>query len=118
MNLIKAKEKYINASIAHGLASDVGNSRIANREYYKLSRIYHELEKDKEVANDFYEELLQFPNYLVQIWVAAHLLGMNLNVDMALKMLDRISKMENIGIIRFTAEMTIKEWKKNGYLIF
>jgi hypothetical protein len=118
MNLEKLKEKYIIAAKAQGEASCDGNSRIANREYSKLAKIYHEVIQNKEDASSFLFDLLQFSDPYVQIWAAAHLLGMNLHVDSALRVLQQIADMNMKGmeIVSFDAQMTIKQWKANGHL--
>lgn len=118
INLLELERRYIDAAIANGEAISNGNSRIANREYHKLTNIYKKLNKDRVTARAFYENLLLSQNYYVQIWVAAHLLGLNMDVDAALNILEQLSTRTDIGIISLDAEMTIKEWKKNEYLLF
>ena len=111
-------QKYINAAIANGEAVKVGNHRVANREYAKLTRIYRKLEKDHSLANTIINELLQNPNHLVFGWASAHALGLNISVDKAEKLLDEITKMSGIGILRLDAEMTLKEWRRKRKLTF
>ena len=118
IDLMELERRYIDAAIANGEAISNGNSRTANREYHKLTKIYKILSKDRVTARAFYSDLLLSQNYYVQIWVAAHLLGLNMDVDAALEILEQLSSRTDIGIISLEAEMTIKEWKKNGYLLF
>ena len=111
-------KKYVDAAIAHGEASKIGDYKIANREYDKLTRIYRKLEKDRTLAIAIIHELFQNPNYLVLGWASAHAIGLNISIDKAEKTLGEISKRTDIGIVRLTAEMTLKEWKKKGKLTF
>ncbi len=111
------KQKYFENAISHWQASDKGNYRVANRAYYELSKIYQQLSKDKKFAELFLKDMLQSEELSVQLWAATHSLGLNVNVNMAIETLERISQMEKIGINRFDAEMTLKEWKNNRLIV-
>jgi len=111
-------EKYVAAAIAHSEASNVGNFKIANREYAKLTRIYRKFEKDHALAESMINELLKNPNRHVLGWASAHALGLNINVEKAEKILEDLSIMTDLGINRLGSEMTLKEWRKKGKLTF
>ena len=47
---------------------------------------------------------------------AAYCLSMNYNIDYAVSVLQEIADNPDNGIFGFNAEMTLKVWRKNGYL--
>jgi len=112
------QKAYIEASIIHGEASQKGNSIRANRAYKKLTKIYRLLEEDKDLANTILEALFQYENNSVQCWAAAHALGLNIFINKALEILEKISEQKGTSAIGLNAKYTIIEWNKKGYLHF
>ena len=111
-------KQYADAAIAHEEASKRGDYKVANREYAKLTRIYRKLEQDPVLAQGVISELFNSSHYSVLEWASAHALGLNISVARAEKMLEEISQMTDIGIVRLGAEMTLKEWQRKGKLTF
>lgn len=117
MNKSIQEKKYIEYATIHRQASDEGNYRITNRAYRELSNIYHSISRDKQYAELFLKDMLLSENVGVQLWAATHSLGLQVNLNMAIETLEVISQMEKIGIIRLSAEMTLKQWKKNKLIV-
>lgn len=111
-------EEYTLAALMHGQATLEGDHKTANRQYGKLARFYRQLGKDRAFAELFLSKLFHHTNASVRIWAAAHALGLNIRTETATGILQEISEDRNIGIVRLDAEMTLKEWKKNGRLKF
>lgn len=109
------KQTYINAAILHREASYNGKHKIANKQYKILKNIYEQIEK-KIVSKNLLIDLLKHDNLSVRSWAAAHMLGMNYETTKAEEELIKITSMP--GMIGFSAEMTLKVWKQQGYLKF
>lgn len=117
MNKSIQEKKYIEYATIHRQASDEGNYRIANRAYRELSNIYHNISRDKQYAELFLKDMLQSENIGVQLWAATHSLGLQVNLSTAVETLEAISRMEKIGIIKLSAEMTLKQWKNSKLIV-
>ena len=83
-----------------------------------LSIIYHELEADKEYAQELYLYLMGHDDDRVKATAAAHSLGLNINVPIAKKTLIKIMRNSSKPLARFNAEMTLQVWKEQGFLKF
>lgn len=105
-------QKYITACKAHGIASQAGKYKIANKEYSILLEIYKELEKNISIAEEIFKELLENKDIHVKIWASSHSLVLKIEKDKAEKNLIEISKMQGIGTLRLDAEMTLKQWRE------
>ena len=116
MNILQ--KEYILAAEAHGAATLEGDYEAANKQYAKLTKYYKELEKNGPNARSFLEDLFQHRNASVRVWAAAHALGLGVQTDEAQRVLQQLSEDHKIGIIRLDAEMTLKQWTKNGRLKF
>ena len=112
----KLIKKYKNLAIQHMEGSKDGDSRKANKAYAKLRQIYDKFRQDDALAEGILTTCLRSDNAGVRIWAAAHLLGLKKHIGEAEKVLAEISQMDNIGVIRSTAEMTLKVWKRQEYL--
>lgn len=53
----------------------------------------------------------------VKVWACAHALSLNIATDEAVKELKLISN-QKIGLVSLSAEMTLKQWKQQGFLKF
>jgi len=111
------EKKYIEYATIHRQASDEGNYRIANRAYRELSKIYHNICTDKQYAEIFLKDMLQSKNIGVQLWAATHSLGLQVNLSMAIETLEVISGMEKIGLVSFSARVTLEQWKINKLIV-
>ncbi len=105
----------------HSKASSEGNFRTANKQYRNLTNIYRKIEKG-DIDIVVLLELLGHENISVRGWVAAHLLGLGQETERAKIVLQNIASIsgkdieENLEIL--SAQMTLKEWEKQGYLKF
>lgn len=109
-------EKYVAAAIAHGIETEKGNHKEINKQYNKLNRVYRKMEQDKALGKDMTEKLLEHSSDFVRAWAATHALGLKVNVDKAVEVLEYIAKTK--GLVRLDAEMTLQIWREQGYLKF
>lgn len=115
------KELYVEYAILHCISTISGNYRKTNKAYDKLTKILKTVEKSysDEERKNFFNELLDDDNEYVKIWSAAHCLYLKIFEKKSIVILKKIANSNAIeGIIRFDAEMTLKEYKKNGGLKF
>jgi len=111
-------ERYAVAAIAHTQATQKGDFIDANKQYAKLAKYFHQLEKDRSFAQNFMENAFQHPNPSVKGWAAAHALGLGVEIEEAIGILQKLSEDKSIGIVRLDAEMALREWKRKGKLSF
>lgn len=111
-------QKYIEYSEAHRKFIQDGDYRKANNAYKKLTRLYRKLEKDREMAEPLLGILCGHADPAIKLWAAAHSIGLNFQVDVAVKILEDIAQDDKNGLLGFSADKTLKVWKKNGVLIF
>jgi hypothetical protein len=117
-SLFEYVDSYINAAILQGETIKKGDSRTANRQYTILKRIFAKAQKDTGVAEIFYKNLRNHSEPNVRLWACAHSLALGLNVPECEIILDDLAQDNQIGILSLNAEMTLKVWKKQGYLRF
>ena len=110
--------KYIQLSIEHRENIQNGNYKNANKAYRRLRTIYRKLEENKGLAIPFLQYLLKEENASVRSWAASHALGLNVLTNDAEKVLSEIVETDKTTMLGFSAEMTLSQWKKNGYLLF
>ncbi|MBQ7455501.1 MAG: hypothetical protein IJS53_03560 [Clostridia bacterium] len=82
-----------------------------NQAMRQLGALYHRVEKEKD--RRFLPGLLRHEDLRVRKIAAAHCLGLNVYKFRALRALRKIIR--GGGIEGFSAEMTIKMWKKQGH---
>ncbi len=111
-------QKYIQYAEAHREFIQKGDHRKANSAYKSLTGLYRKLEKDLVVAESTLHLLLNEPSIAVRLWAAAHAIGLNIQTETAEKVLEEIAQNDKKGLLGFSAEMTLKEWRKNGKLTF
>jgi|LSQX01.2.fsa_nt_gb hypothetical protein len=117
MNYENAKQEYINAAILQQRCSCDGNHKIANQQYNVLKTIYTQIEQGK-IEKEILIELLHNDTIEVRMWAAAHMLGLQYEVPTAEQELQKIATQPESGIIGFDAQMTLKVWRKKGFLNF
>jgi hypothetical protein len=105
-------EEYIAGAKLHGIGTEEGDHKKANRAYARLNSAYRMLKEKDPDLHDLVT-LIDHSDISVRLWSAAHLLLINSKV--ALPVLEKIS--EDKGPVAFSAEMTIKQWK-GGKLFF
>ncbi len=97
-------------------ATLTGDYKANNKECKKLIKIFKYFENDREFAMECINEMLKSDNVVVRTEAAAYCLALKENIDIAEKVLLDISIDEKTGIFGFNAEMTLKVWKKQGFL--
>ncbi|KJS16092.1 MAG: hypothetical protein VR69_10855 [Peptococcaceae bacterium BRH_c4b] len=114
----KIIEEYRSYAALHWSASREGDYKTANKNYAKLTKIYKSFLNSKELSERALPQLLNDSNYSVQVWAAAHCLGLGLYKDAAVNRLEHISKMSANEAPSFEAKMTLQVWKEKGTLTF
>ena len=117
-NLTDYYDTFVNAAKLQGEATKTGDPKTANRQYTILKKIYIHAQKDITGAEIFYRNLRKHPEANVQLTASAHSLALGLDIAEAENILDNLSQNKQIGILSLNAEMTLKVWKKQGYLKF
>lgn len=111
-------QKYIQYSEAHRRFIQEGDHRKANNAYKNLTKLYRKFEKDRELAESSLGILFNETSSAVRLWAAAHAIGLKFQISIAEKILEEIAQNDKKSVLGFSAEMTLKEWKKNGTLKF
>ena len=93
-----------------------GDYRRGNREGRKLIKFFKVFEKDRNLATECINRLYISECISVRIKAAAYSLSLGIDVPKAEAFLYETSLDKSLGIIRFNAEMTLKVWKKQGWL--
>lgn len=93
-----------------------GDYKSNNKEGKKLIKFFKIFETEKELALACISEMLCSENVVIRTKAAAYCLALNMNIDIAEKVLLEISEDANNGIFGFNAKMTLDVWKKQGYL--
>jgi hypothetical protein len=94
-----------------------GDYKRGNREGKNVVRIFKILENNTELANNTLPQLFNNANVATRSKAAAHCIALNIRVNEAEEVLDEISRDKGYGIFRFNAEMTLKVWREDGYLL-
>jgi len=101
-------KRYVAAASGHRRATEEGNPRKANEQHDILAAAYRELRKRGLAAQRKLLPLLVHADVGVRIWAAAHALEFSpRDGEPVLVAIARLS-----GPIGFSAEMTLKEWRK------
>jgi hypothetical protein len=116
-NIEKYYYEFISAAIKHGEASINPNAKIANKNYAILHRIYKYFQNHLDLASEFYGKLYNHKDPSVRLGASAQSLGLKVNIVIAEMILEELAKDEGLGILRLNAELTLENWKKQGYLI-
>ena len=95
----------------------IGDWKAGNREAKKLINIFKLFEKDPVLADECIPLLLKSENVVVRLKGAAYCLALKRNVEIGEKVMTEISLDKQYGMWRFDAEMTLKQWHEQGYLL-
>ena len=93
-----------------------GEYKRGNREGKKLTKLFKEFEKDIGFAEECINQLYKSKCIYVRTAAAAYSLSLGIEIPKAEDALYEISHDESLGILGFNAEMTLKVWKKQGWL--
>ena len=110
------KEEIINKYIKYGKiryeSMLEGNYRRGNRAFDKMEKLFHEVAKDKVLAKDVFDELLENENVSLRTSIAAECLILKVNEKRAEEVLKEIANSEKYGIFSLNARMTLKVWRE------
>jgi hypothetical protein len=101
------REQFIEAARQHGIGTEEGNSKAANKAYFSLIEALRGLRALPDKGASFLEGLLSNSNPSVVTWAALYLLPYNEN--MARTALNSVVDL-GLRLISFDARMTLKEW--------
>lgn len=93
-----------------------GDYKTNNKEGSRLINLYKLFEKDRAFGYQCIDKLLESHNVVVKTKAAAYCLALEYKTEYAISVLQEISSDPQNGIFGFNAEMTMKTWRKNGYL--
>lgn len=82
-----------------------------NKAMKELLLVFNEFEKNRDLALDFYRELLDNDDERVRDHAAAHCLRMEIHLDKAQSILANISETSSNPLTKFSAGMTLNAWK-------
>ena len=109
-------EIFIEESVLHGECTVSGNYKQGNKAADRLFRIWREIKDSKFDGEKLVDELIESSNLPTRQWISAIALDMHYRVDEALEILSDIAKTNEYPTVRFSAQMTMKTWKKQGWL--
>ena len=93
-----------------------GDYKTNNKEGTRLVKLFKMFEVDTDFGYKCIMRLFESHNVVVKTEAASYCLALNYNVDYAVSVLQEIAENPDNGIFGFNAEMTLKVWRKNGYL--
>lgn len=101
---------YREAALRHGVATEQGNLRRANRHHGEIANIYRELRSRGDHARAALLPLLDDIEEHVRAWVAAH--ALEFAPERGLKILQRLA--QRPALAGFNAAMTLEEWRSGS----
>lgn len=101
-------KEYEQAARLEEFYSQLGDDRKANEQHDKLRAVYREIKAHGREASLSILRLLDSDSIGVRIWTAYF--SLEFAPEIGASVLEEISRTSK-GIQRFTAEMTLKEWK-------
>ena len=104
-------DKHIASDLVIESVAMTTDYKTNNREAKKLNKLFEELSKDIELAKAVYEILLDNECVTTRGISSAECLRLGIHIDKAVKNLEEISRMKNIGIRSLSAEMSLKLWR-------
>ena len=101
--------RFERAAIEHGEATENGDGKRANRNYYKLANAVKAIRGYGASGSDALVTLLDHSNPHVKCWAASYLLSVA--PERAVAVLRELS--QGSGIAAFDAKMTLREWRRD-----
>ena len=101
---------FIDAATNNGIALEDGNANQANKYFRVTEKKIKCLKEHDELTNHLFIDLLSHQNDYVKYYTACALL--HVQTDIALNTLSVLEKKR--GLLGFSAEMTIKEYRKGN----
>ena len=99
---------FIDAAMNNGIALEDGNANRANKYFRVIEKKIKWLREHDELTNQLFTDLLSHQNDYVKYHTACTLL--HVHTDIVLNTISVLEKKR--GILGFSAEMTIKEYRK------
>jgi hypothetical protein len=87
------------------------DSKKHNREMKKLAKLFVIMEENRELAERVLATLLNYDCITTKINSATECLKLGIYIQKAENILEEIASMENIGLNRLNAEMTLRVWQ-------
>ncbi|MEG1719567.1 MAG: DUF2019 domain-containing protein [Clostridia bacterium] len=109
-------KRYIECCIKMETATLDGDYKTNNYEGKKLNKIYNQILSQPNLAQLTLPTLLYYDNIIVRTYAAAHCIELQMLVKESKKVLKKIAKDKNNGILGFNAEMTLQVYKEEGKL--
>ncbi|WP_127530921.1 hypothetical protein [Paenibacillus kobensis] len=100
--MINELEKFIDAAIGHGKATDQGESRVANRHYSQLNTSAKLLLTEI----DIFEALLMHEHPYVRLWSSSYLIDVDETRGNAITILEQLQL--EPGLLGFDAAMVLE----------
>jgi hypothetical protein len=88
-----------------------GDYRTNNREAKKLLRLFAIVKDDLTLAEEVYSRLLLHDCVTTRVWAASDCLRLGIFVQEAVRVLEEISKRDDLGMISFDADMALRVWR-------
>ena len=111
MNIQEIIKIYTNSCTNHGIATESGDYKLANKSFDEIMDSYNTLKKMGDIGIRALENLLKHQNLFVQLWTSTHLLPFKEEL-VKRKLLNL--KFET-GLVSLNAEIILDEWE-NGQL--
>jgi hypothetical protein len=102
--------EYRASAVAHGIATEEGDHRKANRHHDAIAKIYGELRHRGDEARRVLLVLLDDINPHVRAWAAAH--ALDFAPDRGEPVLRRLASGQDV--VGLNADMTLQEWQKGS----
>ena len=107
---------YVEYATIEGKSKLEGDYKIGNKMVTKLNKIYEQLKSDPNLALDVLNAVLDSDSVRARGLAACDALRLNINIERAIVVLQQISKMKDIGILSYSAEMALQIWTEKGHL--
>ena len=101
---------FTEAALAHGRATEAGDSRLANKQSDALEALRKEFERRGAEGQEALLTLMRHNEAWVQLWASAY--GLLCVPQHAEPVLVKLSLAP--GLCGFTAETTLEEWRKGS----
>ena len=104
--------EFVKNAIIQGEATFSGDYKTGNKTSDKISKITRIMKEDINLAKSMLDELLYSNEPNVKIWACGIAMDIGYKLDEAEKILTELSKMPELGILGFNAEMSLKVRKE------
>ncbi|WP_347487981.1 DUF2019 domain-containing protein [Desulfoscipio sp. XC116] len=101
-------DDFVKHAVIQGEATYEGDYKTGNKASNKLFKISKMMEREREVAQQMLDVLLEHDNISVRIWASGKALDIGYKYAEAVETLKKIAKMSEAGILGLNAEMSLK----------